>query len=144
MIRKVIYLLIFIIFISCGSKMNISNGSSSELYEILYENENSGANIQFYEIISEKSEFNALLSNRNLRGKVKENDIETSNFILLNLGEKSTGGFAITVESVIETPKNIEVKVKEISPSPGDLVTMAFTYPLCVVKINSKKPILLK
>jgi hypothetical protein len=140
---KISLLFLTLILFSCASKRNASKETAeSALYEILYESENLGANIQFYEIVSEKSEFKMLLTKEGLKGKIKENDIETSNFLLLNMGEKNTGGFAITVESVIETPKNIEVKVKHITPKPGDMVTMAFTYPICIVKINSKKPIL--
>jgi hypothetical protein len=142
MSSKISLLFLSLILFSCASKKSATHETSmTALYEILYESENLGANIQFYEIVSEKSEFKMLLSKDGLKGKVKEEDIETSNFLLLNMGEKNTGGFAITVESVVETPTQIEVKVKQITPKPGDMVTMAFTYPICIVKINSKKPI---
>ena len=144
--NKYIFLLIvFSTFISCHSiRKSTHDKAQLPLFEVLYENENLGANFQFYEIISEKNEFKMLLNKDGLKGKVKEKDIEKSNFILLNMGEKNSGGFSISVESVIEKENSIEVKVKQTEPSPGDMVTLAFTYPICIVKVNSKKPIVFK
>jgi hypothetical protein len=59
------------------------------------------------------------------------------------MGEKTTGGYAIGIQNVVETDKNIIVTVKEINPEPGSMVTQAFTAPFCVVKINSKKEIII-
>ena len=144
--KKNIFLVLLIFsVISCNSIRKSTNDKGViPLFEILYEDQNLGANFQFYEIISEKNEFKMLLNKDGLKGKVKENDIEKSNFILLNMGEKNTGGFSITVESVIEKENSIEVKVIQTEPSPGDMVTLAFTYPICIVKVNSKKPIVFK
>jgi hypothetical protein len=51
--------------------------------------------------------------------------------------------YAITIESVVETDKNIIINVKESVPAPNSMVTQGITYPFCVVKINSKKKLLL-
>ena len=55
------------------------------------------------------------------------------------MGEKITGGYAIGIENVVETDKNIIIMVKKINLEPGSMVTQAFTTSFCVVKINSKK-----
>jgi hypothetical protein len=60
------------------------------------------------------------------------------------MGEKATGGYSIGVESVVETVKNIIITVKDNNPKPGDMVSQVITYPFCVVKINSKKDIIIK
>jgi hypothetical protein len=44
----------------------------------------------------------------------------------------------------VETKENIIINVKESSPEPGSMVTQVITYPFCVVKINSKKEIIIK
>lgn len=144
--KQLLSLLVLILTLTaCSVKKNApQETTSSNLYEVLYENENLGANIQFYEIVTEKNEFKMLLNKEGLKGKIKESDIETSNFILLNMGEKNTGGFSISVEHVEDKGSHIEVKVKQTTPKAGDMVTMAFTYPICIVKINSKKPIVFK
>ena len=79
-----------------------------------------------------------------LRNKIKENDIQTSSFIILNMGEKATSGYKIGVESVVETAKNIVVTVKEEAPKSDAIVSEAVTNPDCVVRINSKKEIIVK
>ena len=60
------------------------------------------------------------------------------------MGEKPTGGYKIGVESVVETDKNIIITVKETIPEPNAMVTQVMTYPYCIVKINSKKEIIIK
>jgi hypothetical protein len=63
-------------------------------------------------------------------------------FCNFEYGEKIRRLF-YTIESVVETDKNIIINVKESSPAPN-MVTQGITYPFCVVKINSKKKLLLK
>jgi hypothetical protein len=85
-----------------------------------------------------------LQNDTNLRNKITAIDVQKSNFVIFNMGEKSSGGYAIAIESVVETDKSIIINVKESSPEPGAIVTQGITYPFCVVKINSKKEILIK
>jgi fructose-specific phosphotransferase system component IIB len=80
----------------------------------------------------------------NLKDKITADDINNSNFIILNMGEKASGGYSISVDSVVETPEKIIVTVKENEPPAGSINSMAMTYPYCIVKINSKKPIEIK
>lgn len=51
-------------------------------------------------------------------------------------GEKSTGGYSIEIDRIIEKENSIEVSVLETSPGPGCMVTQAFTSPYHVVKIK--------
>ena len=68
------------------------------------------------------------------------NTLDTSVFYTIAMGMRSTGGYAITVESVnIDENDNVEVIVKESSPSPEDIVTEALTYPICKL-ILTKAP----
>jgi hypothetical protein len=79
-----------------------------------------------------------------LKSKIGPNDINTANFLILSMGEKPSGGYAIGIDNVTETDKNIIVTIKETAPAPGAMVTNAFTAPYCVVRINSKKEIIIK
>ncbi len=128
-----------VIAASCSTTKTTTDNSG--LYEVLTQQSDGGSNIQFYEIVSEQKEINMLLNDEFLKDKIKAADVSTSNFVILNMGEKRTGGYSITVENVRETSDKIYVKVKEFSPEPGAMVTQAFTYPYAIVKINSKKPI---
>ncbi|MFN3641186.1 MAG: protease complex subunit PrcB family protein [Flavobacterium sp.] len=136
--KKYIPLLAIILF-SCGPKP-IAKNEEFRLYEVLKVDEYSGSKVRFYEVITDSQEFKMILNDPELKNKVSAKDVLTSNFILLHMGEKSTGGYRLDVENVHETDDQIIVKVKEISPQ--GMATTAITYPLTVVKINSKKPII--
>lgn len=112
------------------------------IFEVLTMQDNGGANINFFEIISEPSEISMLMGDENLKNKIKREDIKTSNFVLLNLGEKSSGGYTIGIDRVEETPENIIIYT--IENKPNGMVTTVMSYPYSVVKINSKKDILIK
>jgi hypothetical protein len=92
--------------------------------------------------LSEPNEIRMLQKDENLKKSIKPTDLQSSNFVILNMGQKSSGGYNINVESVVETPTQIIIKVKEIAPKPDGMVTQAMTNPFCVVKINSKKEII--
>lgn len=131
-----------LVLFSCTTTKTVSTTNS--LYEVLLQQNDGGGNINFYEILTEAKEIKMLLNDEKLKDKISESDLKQSNFVILNMGEKPTGGYSITVENVIETEKNIEIKVKETSPEPGAMLIQSITYPYCVVKINSKKDIIIK
>jgi hypothetical protein len=79
-----------------------------------------------------------------LADKMKQADINNSNYVILNMGEKNTGGYSIGVEKVEETEKNIIITVKENAPATDAMVMQVITYPYTVVKVHSKKEIIIK
>ncbi|MDI5896050.1 protease complex subunit PrcB family protein [Flavobacterium algoritolerans] len=141
--KKIIVSLVAVALVSCGTTVTKSSDKSS-LYEVLTQQTNGGASIRFFEILSEPNEIAMLQNDENLKNKISSNDVQTANFIVLNMGEKTSGGYSIGIDSVIETDKNIVITIKETNPKPGSMVTQAFTNPFCVVKINSKKEIIFK
>ncbi|MFV8346133.1 protease complex subunit PrcB family protein [Flavobacterium sp. ZB4P13] len=141
--KKILLSLVAVTLVSCGATSTKSSDKNS-LYEVLTQQTNGGASIRFFEILSEPNEIAMLQNDENLKNKISPNDIQTSNFIVLNMGEKTSGGYSIGIDTVVETDKNIVITIKETSPEPGSMVTQAFTNPFCVVKINSKKEIIFK
>jgi hypothetical protein len=112
------------------------------MYDVLFGSDFGGASFQFYEIISEEKEFNMLLKDKMIKPYVKKEDIETCNFILVNLGEKQKKGYTIELKSIEELSDKIIVSIKEIEPkgAPDENTTN----PCFVVKIKSKKTIEIK
>ncbi|TDE28314.1 MULTISPECIES: protease complex subunit PrcB family protein [Flavobacterium] len=141
--KKIVLSLVALTLVSCGATSSKSSDKNS-LYEVLTQQTNGGASIRFFEILSEPNEIAMLQNDENLKNKIGPNDIQTSNFIVLNMGEKTSGGYSIGIDTVVETDKNIVITIKETIPEPGSMVTQAFTNPFCVVKINSKKEIIFK
>ena len=141
--KKIVLSSVTLALVSCGATAT-KNSEKNSLYEVLTQQTNGGASIRFFEILSEPNQIAMLQNDENLKNKINPNDIQTSNFLVLNMGEKSTGGYSIGIDTVIETDKNIVITIKETYPEPGSMVTQAFTNPFCVVKINSKKDIIFK
>jgi hypothetical protein len=141
--KKTILSLFLLTVAACGTTAVKSN-DATKIYEVLTQQTNGGASIRFFEILSEPNEIKMLQNDENLKHKISANEVQNSNFIILNMGEKATGGYAIGIETVMETDKNIVVTVKETNPKTGSMVTQSVTTPFCVVKINSKKEIIFK
>lgn len=142
MIKKGICLLAIACMFSCSSSKNTA---SKPLYEVLNYNNDGGANIRFYEILTEPNEIKMLMSDKTLKHKIKSEDMEKSNFIILNMGELPEGNYTVEITKVEETATNIilhvkEMKPKRLNPNPDGV----FVYPYSVVKINSKKPIVIQ
>lgn len=137
--KRIVTICLMMLCIACTTKKQVE---SMPLYEILKQSEQGGADFQFYEIISEKKEFKMILNDPELRKKVKQDDILTANFILLNMGQKSSGGYYFSVENIEETPENIILTIQE-NAAKG-MVTSVMTNPMCILKINSKKNIIIK
>jgi hypothetical protein len=140
--KKYIISLLALLLFSCGTTVKMSE--KKPLYEVLLEQNYGGANINFYEILTEPQEIKMLQNDKTLKDKISVIDVQQSNFVILNMGEKPTGGYSIGVENVVETDKNIIITVKETKPESDAILTQNITYPFCVVKINSKKEIIIK
>jgi hypothetical protein len=137
MIKKIGPILLVITLFSCSSSK--SPMISEPMYDVLFGSEYGGASFQFYEIVSDEKEFNILLTDDMIKPYVKKEDIETCNFILVNMGEKPSGGYTLEVQKVEELDNKVIVTLKEIEPK--GVATTAVTKPCYVIKIKSKKPI---
>lgn len=141
--KKIIFLSLSIILGSCGSS-SVKSSEKRPLFEVLTQQNDGGASIHFFEILSEPNEIKMLQNDKKLKNKISTNDVQTSNFIVLNMGEKTAEGYSIGIANAVETDKNIIITVKETIPEPISVSTQILTYPFCVVKINSKKEIIFK
>lgn len=140
MVKKIALASLFFVFFSCSStKQPII---SAVKYDVLFGSDYGGASFQFYEIISENDEFNILLTDDMIKPYVKKEDIETCNFILVNMGEKNKEGYTLKVQKVEELSDKIIVTLKEIEPRGN--AAQVTTKPCYVIKIKSKKSIEIK
>lgn len=143
--KKVVCYLSVIFLFSCAGK-NIKNAqanSSSNSFEIIYQNSNSSIPKKSYRVIRNVEDFRAFFISMK-EEKIPNIDFSNSNVLLLNMGKKNTGGYSVVPEKIIEDNGKLIMMIKETYPKKGDMVTMAVTNPVCIVKINSKKEILIK
>ncbi|WP_304198349.1 protease complex subunit PrcB family protein [Flavobacterium alvei] len=141
--KKIVLFFLTLLLVSCVASSSKKSDSNS-LYEVLTNQADGGASIRFFEILSDEKEIAMLQNDEKLKNKIKPTDIQTSNFIVLNMGEKTSGGYKISIESAVETDKNIIITLKETAPESGSNASQEITTPYCVVKINSKKEIIIK
>jgi len=60
-------------------------------------------------------------------------------YLLVALGERPTGGYAVEIERVAEPyPGGCRVWYRTRSPKPGEFVTQAFTYPYALVRVAAR------
>ena len=142
MSKKVISIVVIALLCSCSSTQNTT---TKPLYEVLLVNNDGGANIKFYEVLTEPKEINMLMGDETLRKKIKPNDMTDSNFVILNAGPTLENNNKVSIEKIIETPTQIEIYVKDNQKSIDAVQTDDDTlYPYTIVKVNSKKPIVIK
>ncbi len=137
--KKIALLIVVIFFVACGAHKELSKTNS--LFSVLASNDYGGNKFQFYEIITEANEFKMFLGDKTLKRLVKPEDINTCNFLLLNMGEKDATGYKIEVTNVQEFPDKVVVTVKESAPDTASKSVADQTFPYSIVKINSKKKI---
>ena len=140
--KRICLLFVSIILFSCSTTK--SKVIDKPLFEVLTQQPDGGGNIHFFEIVSTSQEFRMLQGDEKLKGKITPNDINESNFLILNMGEKSINGCSINVVDVQETDNKIIVTVKETEPKGEGIASADYVYPYCIVKINSKKEVVFK
>jgi len=74
-------------------------------------------------------------SNQTPPPQLPDVDFEKETLIAAFMGTERTGGYAIEITKITETDSALMVSVKEISPGPNCIVTMALTQPYHIVKI---------
>jgi hypothetical protein len=140
--KKICLLFVSVILFSCSATK--SKVIDKPLFEVLTQQPDGGGNIHFFEIVSTSDEFKMLQGDDKLKGKITANDINESNFLILNMGEKSINGCSINVVDVQETESKIIITVQETEPKAEGITSADYVYPYCIVKINSKKDIIFK
>lgn len=142
MIKRAFALCGVLLLLACSSG---KHGATKPLFEVLTVNTDGGANIKFYEVLSEPKEISMLLGDETLRKKIKPSDTTASSFVILNAGPTRETVNHITIDKVLETATEIQVYVSDTQTNtPIDLSDEDTRYPYTILKINSKKPIVIK
>jgi len=118
--------------LSCASKSRLIS------YQVLAQGDYNGKKTQSYQVIDNHEELNQLY--KQIKDDLIPNvDFAKSRIIALHLGEKTTGGYSIGIENIRKENGKIIVKVQKTYPQGA--VTMAFTQPYLIAKINTTRKI---
>lgn len=61
---------------------------------------------------------------------------EEEKILVVLMGERATGGYALSLDQISAEDTTLFVSVVEKSPKPGDIVTQAFTYPMLILQLE--------
>ncbi|MFP9119256.1 protease complex subunit PrcB family protein [Flavobacterium sp. RNTU_13] len=126
-IKVLLALLTVVVVVACGSTKNASG------FTILKQEATGGATTESTVLVNTKSELTALYKQLNVATLPKV-DFKKQSVAVLFMGQKPTGGYAITVTEVaIDKEKKAMLTVARSKPD-GMAVTM-ITQPYCVVLI---------
>ena len=79
--------------------------------------------------------FNLLNKSRSPELEIPVINLKKETAIALFLGEKTSGGYAITVEQVLDKSNKVYIVYNVESPKAGDMVTSVITQPFSIIKI---------
>lgn len=133
---------VVILLLSCTTPKPVVLNTS---FSTIYKNSNGGAEnagylhitnnedyIKFIETLKiDESEFNKLVTIN-----FKENDV-----VVLNQGQKASGGYAIDVAQINWENETLLIKKLETFPTKDEMVTMVLTSPYCITIIPKTKSI---
>lgn len=130
------------LFISCSSGINKKSKSMTQEvipFEIIAQDGFGGMTDSIFIAIKDENSLNEIY---NLIGKGRMPeleapaiDFEKETVIALFLGEKTSGGYSITVKQIENINDKVNVVYKVTSPKPGDMVTSVMTQPYCIIKM---------
>lgn len=69
--------------------------------------------------------------------KIPKVDLSKETIVAIFMGEKTSGGYAVTVKEVKERAGKIVVDVIETTPKTSDMVVTVITQPFCIIKVNN-------
>ncbi len=82
------------------------------------------------------------LNNLELGELSEKVNFEEEMILAVFMGERTTGGYSIEIVEIMEKDDVVEVIIGQTSPGEDDMVSMAFTYPEHIVKMEkTEKPI---
>lgn len=113
-----------------------NNESGKEVtFKTLAEGANSGVSQRGSYIIEDEKSWNDLWFKASLQEIAPRVDFSNNMVVAIFQGAKPTGGYSISVNNVIEGDSSVMVFVKEVSPGPNCMVTMAFTQPYHMIML---------
>lgn len=141
--RFSLFILSFIV-LSCSSGMNKSNIT----YKVIHSGDHSSIQGKEFVLIEDNEDYISAIEKLNIDeseyDKLLNVDFKTNNVCLLFLGERNTGGYAISVDDIKKKQKTLFIKIKETSPEKNSNVITVITHPYCLVVIPKLKKIVIK
>lgn len=69
-------------------------------------------------------------------GALQEPDFEQEHLLVVAMGQKPTGGYAVVLEDSRIRDNVLQISARGQSPGPGDMVTQALTTPCAILAVS--------
>ncbi|HZH69639.1 MAG TPA: protease complex subunit PrcB family protein [Flavobacteriaceae bacterium] len=133
------------LLMSCKT-YNSSLSEDKHSFELLYQSEYGGKDKQTFLVAESVADLQKIVQNpmfdETLQQKLQSVDFQKHVLVLLHAGQKNTGGYSISVESIKIDKGITTVTVKETGPEPGTQVTMALSNPFAIVAVPKNEKII--
>ena len=135
------FLPLILLFISCSTSSPKQVVDSS--FSVIFRSEMGGAEKPSHLLIQNNESYIQFIESLKLDESQYANflkvDFKNKNVLVLFQGQKNSGGYEISIESIVNTNETIVVKKKEIGPKKGELATTVITNPYCIALIPKGK-----
>jgi len=126
-------LLIIFTAIGCCAKKETTAGTTTG-FTVLKKSDHGGRETAGFVKASGPGERKALYTELSIDELPLKDDLKYD-IVAVFMGQKNTGGYSITIESIRVDGTTTYLKKKETKPEPGGMVSMALTAPYVIVEI---------
>lgn len=132
------------LIISCSPPKKIMDTT----FTIIYNNQIGGSENAGHMVIQDNESYIQFIESLKLEETQFANflkvDFKKKNVLVLNQGQKNSGGYEITIESIVNDNDTIFVKKKETGPKKGEMATSVITTPYCIALIPKGNKIIIE
>lgn len=132
------------LIISCSPPKKIMDTT----FTIIYNNQIGGSENAGHIVIQDNESYIQFIESLKLEETQFANflkvDFKKKNVLVLNQGQKNSGGYEITIESIVNDNDTIFVKKKETGPKKGEMATSVITTPYCIALIPKGNKIIVE
>lgn len=140
---SIIFVSVLFLFLSCKAQeekeKENTNSSQSIAHEVLLSGPNSNMQAEEYRLISASEDLLLVVVkiNRSVSPphRLPQVDFSSESVVLLNMGQKTTGGYSYIVERIAEEANSWVVEYRKIEPKAGEMAVTVMTTPYSLIKI---------
>ena len=140
------FLPLILLFISCSTSSPKQVVDSS--FSVIFRSEMGGAEKPSHLLIQNNESYIQFIESLKLDESQYANflkvDFKKKDVLVLYQGQKTSGGYSIDIESVVNDNSTIVVKKKEIQPKAGEIATTVITTPYCIALIPKGNKIIIE
>jgi len=141
-------LTLFLLLSGCrsGGLAQIGSPDASVSFEIIEKGVHSNFISKIDIVLTDQNELNTIYDTINStitpKNEIPQIDFSEYQVVISCMGEKSTGGYSMDIDSIMNVEEELVVYLKYNVPKPGEMVTTALTSPYLIYTFKKQsKPI---